>query len=313
MYALVRNPRTHERSNDDQKTADTLIMFVDYLLNFLGQSQQSFTVQDFLNMVTEPHFVRDKEYVVATVDRIPARKRGDTLIELYRNTEWKQSDNCRLVATEILKRLSDNEVDDFLAVLSEDLQKADNLTHPALVIKILPADLWPRIERMCRLRIENMFVKELDEAFWVPESRFTNSPHSTWIRGIAKYFLRKQPLRQVIVKKLRKEDFDQHNFVAQFFLKSGVLPGIFESEQQMLECIGAICDSVRSGNEFVKDCLVEYVREDVPPAWEHVLSEQLADWADPDSPELWLADGTPFLGKSLPQTNPANGQNEIPF
>lgn len=36
MYSLVRNPRSHERVEDTKKTADTVILFLDYLLEFLG-------------------------------------------------------------------------------------------------------------------------------------------------------------------------------------------------------------------------------------------------------------------------------------
>ena len=45
LYAVVSNPRSHEIYNYSQKTADAIIFFIDYILGFLGESQQSFTIE----------------------------------------------------------------------------------------------------------------------------------------------------------------------------------------------------------------------------------------------------------------------------
>jgi len=92
MYALVRNPRSHERLDDTKKNADAIILFIDYLAEFLGESQQSFTTQGFLQRVDDPYFVLDTEYVEELVEKIPVRKRADTLITLYREKNWATAD-----------------------------------------------------------------------------------------------------------------------------------------------------------------------------------------------------------------------------
>src|SRR2546430_9533218 len=51
MYALVRNPRSHEKLDDSQETADSIIIFINYLIGLMGGSQQSFTLQDFIQTV----------------------------------------------------------------------------------------------------------------------------------------------------------------------------------------------------------------------------------------------------------------------
>ncbi len=313
MYALVRNPRSHERLDDNKNTTDTIIHFIDYLLDFLGRSQQSFTVQEFLDMVSDPHFVPDPEYVKGLVDMIPARKQGDTLIALYRNSNWKQANNFELVIKELVSRLAESEIDDFLSVISEDLQKVDDVGYATFVIKVLPDELWPRIDRMPRLRVEKMLLDELETAWYNPGSERTNSPASTWINRIVKHCLRKHFLRAVIIKKLKMEDFDHHNFVARYLLQWNVLPQIFEGKQQIKECIAAICDCVRAGNEFVKDCLLEYLSTSSPAEWDEEFVKNLSDLTDPDNPEVYLPDGTPLLGKFVPRPNPISEEGEIPF
>lgn len=313
MYTFVRNPRSHERIDDDKKTADTIIVFIDYLLDFLGRSQQSFLIQDFVERVTEPHFVQDPEYVAGLVDQIPARKRGDTLIGLYRNWTWKEADQYRMVMEEILSRATEGEVDHLLAAISEDLSTTDDTGNITLVIKVLPDHLWAQMERLTRLRVEHMLLEELREAWYAPNTSRTNKNAATWINHIAKYLLRKGHLRDVVLEKLRKEDFDHHNFVAAYLLS--VLPDVFETECQMKECVNAIAECIRSGNEFVKDRLIRWILDVNPPEeWVHALAVILQDLTDPDAPEMYLSDGSPFLGRFSPRVNPVEiDGEEIPF
>jgi hypothetical protein len=310
-YALIRNPRTHERISDNRRTADTIVLFVDYLLDFLGTSYQSFTVQDFLSMVTDPHFVRDAEYVEGLVDRVPAGKRSDTLIALYREVNWKQASNFELVVKELLGRLDVEAIDDFLSVVSEDLQRADQVTSVTLAIKILPEDLWPRIERIPRLRAESMLLDELDAAWYAPQGDRTNNPAATWVSQIARHYVRKDKLRRAILNKLKARDFDQHNFVARYLMQYDALPWIFEGERQVEECVAAIAGCVRAGNEYVKNRLIDYMLSASPREWDEAFVESLKDLTDPENAEVRLGDGTPFLGRFVPQPNPV--EEEIPF
>jgi len=305
MYALVRNPRTHERSLDSKNTTDTIILFIDYLLGFLGSSQQSFTVEDFLSMVTDRHFVHDKEYVQGIVDQIPARKRADTVIALYREKNWKQSDNFTLVIKEIVYRLNDSEVADLLSVVSDDLMQVDKAGSATLVIKILPEDIWPRIDRMPRLRIENMLLEELNPAQYIPETDSTENAAATWINRIAKYYLRKDQLRSTIIKKLKAVDFDHQNFIAKYFIRFNVLPDIFENDAQIKGCIGSIAASVKAGNAYMKNSLLSWMSRSSPGNWDDGFVKSLESLTDQDNPEQLLPDGRPFLGKFVPSPNPA--------
>jgi hypothetical protein len=155
-----------------------------------------------LGRVTDPYFVPDLEYMQGLVDMIPAKKQGDTLIALYRNNNWGQASNFELVIKELVSRVAEGEIEDLLSVISEDLQKVDDAGFITLVIKTLPNELWPQIERMPRLRAEKMLLDELRAAWYIPASEHTNNPNSTWISRITKYYLRKRSLGTAIIEKL---------------------------------------------------------------------------------------------------------------
>jgi len=314
LYALVRNPRSHERTEDSKKTADTVIRFIDYLTDFLGTSQQSFTVQGFLSLVTDAHFVRDDEYVMGLVDSIPARKRTDTLIAVYRDLNWKQANNFEAVIKRLLSKLNAAEKRELLSVLSEDLQTATRPADISLIIKILPSEMWTDIDRMARLRAENMLLDELKKAWYIPDPEKTNSVPATWISRIAGSYIRKKNLQKVILAGLNADDFDKHNFIAKYLMLPGELPSVFESEDSARNCVKAIASSIRAGNAFVKDSLVAYIQETSPPGWYEMFLSELEDLTDHDNPEIRLADGVPFLGKFEEQPNPATeAENKIPF
>ena len=310
MYALVRNPRHHERIEDDRKTCDTIVLFIDFLLDFLGASFQSYTVQDFLSLVTDAHFVLDQEYVSAIVDKIPRRKMGDTLIAVYKQVNWKQANNFEMVIKEILSRISEPETRDLLAVIADDLMKVRTGGEVALIIKILPPELWPSIEKTARLRAEKILLDELREAWYIPDTENVNRPAATWIPTIAPFFSRRDNLRKVLIQKMYERDFDHHNFVARYFMDGAILPKIFGNKEEAAEFAEAIAHTLKSGNEFVKEALIEEIFS-FPAELVEIIAEKLKDLTDPEHPEYYLPDGRPLLGKFESRANPAS-EDEIP-
>ena len=92
------------------------------------------------------------------------RKLYDTLVAVYRNKSWDKSDNYSLVIKAIVNRLDDRQASDFLQVVSIDLQQATKEVKISLVIKVLPAELWPSLDRLPRIRIENALLAMLSGA-----------------------------------------------------------------------------------------------------------------------------------------------------
>jgi uncharacterized protein (TIGR02391 family) len=320
LYAFIRNPRTHEQIEDSKDEADRIILFIDYLANFLGASQQSFTVQQFVSYVTDPHFVHDQEYVSSLIEQIPIRKRVDALIYVYRKRNWKQADNFRLVINELIKDFNGSELNEFLDVVSDDLQTTDKSGQVTLIIKILPNDLWPKLNKISRLRAEKMLLNDLDNAWYSHQAEETNNPSATWINQIAKYYVRKGNLRRSIIIALDDEDFERQNFIGEFFLNRRILKDIFTNEREAKNCINKIVSTLRKGNAFMKDCLIKYLQTwDADSKWNEWIIEEISDLTDKDNPEIYTPDGIPVLGKFEEKSNPSveaqerHYEDDIPF
>lgn len=305
MYALVRNPRTHERVEDDKKTADAVICFIDFLLDYLGESQSVFTVQDFVWKVGDRFFVEDDQYVEALVASVPVRKRADAMIALYREASWEKAEAFSLVLKALIRDATDVEVDHLLRAVSASLENAQRASTVSLVRKLLPTDCWPKLGRVGRLRAENVLIEDLKVAYYKRSSGSTNATAATWLRGIIPHMSLRKPLRDALLDLLKAEDPEHSNFVAKFFFDE--LPQIFEHPFQIMQCTRAIADSITRGNEYVEYRL-QWAARDYPETWYEPLTKALNPVTDPESPSFYLPDGTPLLKGSTVEE-----EDDIPF
>ena len=57
LYQSIRNPRSHDKIADSEEDAQTLIMFVGYLVKQIDQAKAQFSCPDFVRRVLDPDFV----------------------------------------------------------------------------------------------------------------------------------------------------------------------------------------------------------------------------------------------------------------
>lgn len=304
MYALVRNPRTHERIEDDKKTADAIISFIDYLLKYLGESQPAFTVPAFVARVNDPYFVQNDDYVSELVASVPVRKRTDTMVALFREASWPYAQNFNMILQGLIREAKDAEVDHLLNVVSRTLEEATQSGEVSLARKLIPEEYWPRLGRLGRLRAENILIEELTEAWYDPETDDTNAPAATWLTGIIPYLSLKKNLGDVLLELLKDEHLGPQNYVARYFFEQ--LPQIYQDTWGIRQCTWAIERSITRGNEYVETRLQECTSA-YPESWFKPLAQALESLTDPNAPKWYLPDGTPLL------TGSATDEDDIPF
>ena len=302
IYRAIRNPRSHEKIIDTKKDADAIISFIDYILGFLGKSQQSYTIDSFISLVKDPYFVKDREYVEGLVSTIPQLKMSDTLIEIYRSKSWEYSENIQAIITAIIKKMDEKDIDEFYSVVSDELQRCSDVSSATLIIKITPGQYWNKVQKMSLIRIESMLLKSLETAWFDPQSGKVTSSEATWLSRISENFFKKDIFQREIDNKLQNADFDQSNFVCKYLMHT--LPQIYnESQYNYLGDLISI--PVKRGNKYFKDRLIKYIDSGLCPAeLKKSILLSLTDLTDMLAPEIILKDGTSFLGKFEEQTNP---------
>jgi len=159
LCLAIRNPRSHERYNDEKGTADRIIYFVDYILGFFQNTKYGSLVEDWMDLLFDDEFIGDDEYLDELYNVLPKKNLLDLLINIFRQKEKIKSENTVKFIKRIIEGLNDNEQEIFFSSISRELmtyKSSDNL-RPFLFI--FPPELWEKIEKLPRLNIEGK-IKE---------------------------------------------------------------------------------------------------------------------------------------------------------
>jgi uncharacterized protein (TIGR02391 family) len=161
IYTGIRNTRSHEQIEDSKDTADSIIIFINYLLTIIEESKVSFTIEQWLDRVFDPDFVPNARYAQVIVAEIPPRKRIDALLTLYRNKMEGDSTHIRLTFEALISVIGQDNLGELSRAASEELRVIRNEEVIAKAIDCLPAEIWPLITEDARLRIENKLIQSI--------------------------------------------------------------------------------------------------------------------------------------------------------
>lgn len=244
MYQAIRNPRSHEQIEDTKNTADSVIFFTNYLLSIIDQSQEPFTISSFVARVFDKHFVKSSKYASLLVSEIPQGKYLDVLVEIYRRKREGEGDNIAYVVKEILKGTPEEQISDFLVVVSEELKVTQDNTDLRLTLQMLPPAFWKNLNMASRMRAENILLKSIEEGKANSQGKTINGAGAlgTWASEFIQYFELKYQVGSTIVHKLN-ENFDERVYVFKFFLRQ--LPLIYDGSYLKESCIKAMCNAIK--------------------------------------------------------------------
>lgn len=306
LYLAVRNPRTHEAKNDDRKTADAILIFVDYVLSILIASSESFTMDGFLQQVGDADFVDTQRYAELMVASIPPLHIGEALWQIFVTRRNLHLQNRRHLIRELTMRLSEAQLSTFYGRVSNELRGPLDDTGIRTCLQILRPDDWLRIDEAARLRLENKLVAGLREGEIRHDGK-VHVPLPTWANTFLQYFQTKAVVASVLSAKLNDTDGDDRHYVARFFFR--FLPLLDESDGYVRRCTDGIIKAIKGGDEHIREALLLYVTW-FPETWTSRLAEGLAELTDRENPAVVLKDGTPLLKAA---ENSDEFDDDIPF
>jgi hypothetical protein len=136
---------------------------------------------------------------------------------LFRNKNSGDGSKLIYIFQALIELAGDNRIDDFLAVVSDELRTMQNDFDLKLALQILPVHLWPRISEIARLRIENKLIRSIDSGQYdVANEECISGWLATWGRDLFKSFSLNNQLCLALIKKLNGNENEQ-NYVANFF------------------------------------------------------------------------------------------------
>lgn len=189
----IRNPRSHKIYQDNKETADTIILFINYLLGFINKSEQYNLIDDWLELIGDSNFPRSKEYADTLFESVPKKQRLEILIEIFKQRDVISVDNIQLFTHKLISELNTTEYKSFINFLSKNIITVNiDMLLASLFILFIP-EKWNDIEKLPRMRIEDIIIQYFNNyqlvsdeyySFEYPESR----QFIRYSYGYVKYF-----------------------------------------------------------------------------------------------------------------------------
>lgn len=220
IYLGIRNPRSHEQNEDTQSTADAIIVFVNYILEIIGQAKEPFSLDEWVERVFDPNFVASQRYAQLLVSEVPPKKYMDVLISIYRKKNSGNEKNLRYVFKEFFDLIGDNQLGEFISVVSDELKKIQGDNSIRIILGLFPAKLWPQINEIARLRIETKLIQSIKAGTYDDDFESTNTAGilGTWGSQYIEHFTLKKEISYTLLSKLQSNMIEEHNYVAKYFL-----------------------------------------------------------------------------------------------
>lgn len=171
----IRNPRSHERYSDNQKTATTIILFLDYILGFIRNSKQSSLIDDWTEIIFDENFSDNPSYSEELFKAMPKNKKMDILIMVFRNSDKIKSRNVLPFIELIIDSLTEKEQTEYFELMSKYLIKAIDDEHLHKFFLIFPNKYWGNISKLVKIRIESMVKKSVENgSYYIEYNNFGN-------------------------------------------------------------------------------------------------------------------------------------------
>ena len=202
LYSNIRNPRSHEKFEDNEEDTQALLVFMGYLIRRIDQAKPPFSRAEFVARVFDPHFVPQARYAEGLVAEIPLIQRLDVFLEVYAAKEQGKIEHLRYLFDALLPLLTEEERKQVYAVISNELKKTIHKKTISYVIGILGKKDWASLDEMARIRIENILIRTVNSGNFGYGSPSEDMLDDTSLTEILSTFTLKKEFLSVIVGKL---------------------------------------------------------------------------------------------------------------
>lgn len=221
LCLTVRNPRAHARYNDNNETADIIILFVNYILEFIRDSKQPALVEDWLDFIFDENFNDTKMYAEYVLKELPQNKRYDLLVNIFRLRERAKPRNLNNLVNLLMENITPDEFKEFIDNINKELLFCKDDDDLRMFLSLYSPEKWNLLVPLTKLKIENM----VEESFEAGKMLYDNGNYecnrdgelSTWAVDFINYFEIKDDFLDLAGVKLRNSDEDVRNFINIYF------------------------------------------------------------------------------------------------
>ncbi|MEO5924790.1 MAG: TIGR02391 family protein [Bryobacteraceae bacterium] len=220
LYHAVRNPRSHGKEPDSLDTADSIILFTNYLIGIIDVSKSPFEQTSFLERIcNDPYFpTRDGAFVVLFLNEIPMGKRLDVAIGMFRSKGQIDAERLKTVGRELLGLLTEHEVTQFCEFVSDELKTTRDEEGIRNTLRMTPPEYWKRYAEASARRIEHILIESMRKGKLNRLSgKCVAGAMGTWADELLPHFWNQGDAISTLSRKILSDDEGEQDYVFNYF------------------------------------------------------------------------------------------------
>ncbi len=222
IYTGIRNPRSHDAMIDDKLSADSIIIFVNYLLRLIDQSKLRFNEEDFLARVFDEYYVNSKEYSTLLVQEIPKRQRANIAIQTILRRDQGNIYSLGSFLEALFDQLESAELSRVYKIVSDELRTTTNNEDIRYIVHICPGKYWSMIDQSVRIRTESILFSDFSQGSYdeVTQTCGKHGALATWITAVhLENFGEKDNWTRQAVEMIKSDNANVVSYIEEYFWK----------------------------------------------------------------------------------------------
>lgn len=229
-YIGIRNPRTHEITEDTEDYCIRIMVLIDTMIQYLKREVEEFDVSAFVNRIYDPHFVASEEYAEALISQVPANKIINVFLDAFDRRNEGRTKDIKFAFRAMYQLMPEENLNSAIECIGEKLKVATETSDIANLFRLMKPNAWQLLQDDVRMRIENMVIEGCNKGRYDNYAGIEKGSIGTWGNTLGRYFSRRENLGNALLCRLESDWYTQ-NYVGKYFMYS--LPAIISSDEQL--------------------------------------------------------------------------------
>ena len=232
FYIGIRNPRTHEITQDTEEFCIRIMIMIDTILQYLNREVEEFDISGFVDRIYDPHFVASEEYAEALVAQVPNNKLIDVFMAAFERRAEGKAKEIKFAFRAMYQLFPEGDLSTAIECIGNSLRGATDTTEIANLFRLMKPKAWQLLQDDVKMRIENMIIEDCKKGRYDIYSGIEKGSLGTWGNTFGRHFSRRKDLGNALISRLENDWYTQ-NYVAKYYIYS--LPAIIYVDSQLGE------------------------------------------------------------------------------
>lgn len=254
-YLGIRNPRTHEATEDTEEFCIRVMVLIDTFLSYLNRETEGFDIEAIVDRIYDPHFVASEEYAETLMAPVPENRIIDVFTSAFNKRAEGRIKDIKFAFDAMYQLMPPQNVETVIHIVGDALRAETDTKNISNLFRLLKPIAWQKLQADVKLRIENMVIESCSEGHFDLYNGISRGSLGTWGNTFGKYFTRRDDLADSIISRLENSWYTQ-NYIAKYYIYS--LPSIFKGEEKQEKLAESLAYAALSNNaKLVRSKLLE--------------------------------------------------------